>query len=154
MKTYFSQLLVIVALALLASVASAQPFVFKDMQGHAQRLQDYRGKWVLVNFWATWCPPCREEIPDLVSLHDAHKKTDLVVIGVALESTEKSVKEFVAKQHVSYPLVIGDYDLADQIGDVQVLPTSYLFNPQGELVSYQEGKVTRESVEFYIKSKK
>ena len=124
------------------------------MQGNEQRLQDYRGKWVLVNFWATWCPPCLEEVPDLVSLHEAHKKTDLVVIGVALDSSEKSVREFVAKRHVSYSVVLGDYDMAKQVGEVEVLPTSYLYNPQGELVSYQEGLLTRSSIESYIKNKK
>ncbi|MDD5059150.1 MAG: TlpA disulfide reductase family protein [Sideroxydans sp.] len=143
-----------VVLLFCAAAASAQSFAFTDMQGKPQRLQDYRGKWVLVNFWATWCPPCLEEIPDLVSLHEAHKKTDLVVIGVALDSTDKSVKEFVAKHPVSYPLVIGDYDMAAQVGEVEVLPTSYLYNPQGELVSFQEGMLTRSSVEAYIKNKK
>jgi thiol-disulfide isomerase/thioredoxin len=137
-----------------AGTASAQPFVFKDMQGQAQRLQDYRGKWVLINFWATWCAPCLEEVPDLVSLYEAHKRIDLVVIGVALDSTEKSVKEFVAKRNVSYPVVVGNYDLAAQVGDVGVLPTSYLYNPQGELVSFQEGLVSRKSIEAYIKNKK
>ncbi len=151
---FFLGLMGVVTLLLTASAVSAQPFVFKDMQGNTQRLQDYRGKWVLVNFWATWCPPCLEEVPDLVSLHEAHKKTDLVVIGVALDSTEKSVREFVAKRHVSYPIVLGDYDLAAQVGEVEALPTSYMYNPQGELVSYQQGMVTRSSVESYIKSKR
>jgi len=98
--------------------------------------------------------PCLEEIPDLVSLHEAHKKIDLVVIGVALDSSEKSVREFVAKRHVSYSVVLGDYDMAKQVGEVEVLPTSYLYNPQGELVSYQEGLLTRSSIESYIKNKK
>jgi thiol-disulfide isomerase/thioredoxin len=135
------------------ATASAESFVFKDMQGHEQRLQDYRGKWVLVNFWATWCPPCLEEIPDLVKLHEAHSNKDLVVIGVALDSTKESVVEFVAKKKISYPIVIGDYDLAAQVGEVNALPTSYLYDPAGKLVSYQEGKVTRASVESYIKNK-
>jgi thiol-disulfide isomerase/thioredoxin len=146
--------ILLAALLLLAACgAAAQGFVFKDMQGQAQRLSDYRGKWVLVNFWATWCPPCLEEIPDLVALHEAHKKTDLVVIGVALDSARESVVEFVAKRQVSYPVVLGDYALAEQVGEVNALPTSYLFDPAGKLVSYQEGMVTRESVESYIKSK-
>jgi thiol-disulfide isomerase/thioredoxin len=148
------RLVLLAALLLLsAGGAAAQGFVFKDMQGQAQRLSDYRGKWVLVNFWATWCPPCLQEIPDLVALHEAHKKTDLVVIGVALDSTGESVVDFVAKKHVSYPVVLGDYELAEQVGEVNALPTSYLFDPTGKLVSYQEGMVTRESVESYIKSK-
>jgi thiol-disulfide isomerase/thioredoxin len=154
-------LLGVMALLLPAVSAAEQPFVFKDIQGHEQRLQDYRGKWVLVNFWATWCPPCRAEVPDLIALHDAHKKTDLVVIGVALEGeeisqsdAEKSVKEFVAKRHISYPVVVGDYDLAAQVGKVEALPTSYMYNPQGKKVSYQEGMVTRRNVESYLARKK
>jgi len=150
--SYFLRLLG-VALLFLAGAASAQSFVFKDMQGHEQRLQDYRGKWVLVNFWATWCPPCLEEIPDLIALYDAHKATDLVVIGVALDSTKESVVEFVAKKKITYPIVFGDYDLAGQVGEVEALPTSYLFDPTGKLLSYQQGMVTRGSVESYIKSK-
>jgi thiol-disulfide isomerase/thioredoxin len=140
-------------LMLFAGISSADTFVFKDLQGHEQRLQDYRGKWVLVNFWATWCPPCLEEIPDLVALHEAHKNSDLVVIGVALDSTKESVVEFTAKKKISYPIVFGDYDMAAQVGEVEALPTSYLFDPKGKLVSYQQGGVTRSSVESYIKSK-
>lgn len=147
-------ILFVAVLLLTAGTAAAQGFVFKDMQGQAQRLSDYRGKWVLVNFWATWCPPCLAEVPDLVELHEAHRKSDLVVIGVALESSEKSVKQFIDKKHVSYPIVVGDYDLAAQVGEVEALPTSYLFDPTGKLVSYQEGMVTRSSIESYIKNKK
>lgn len=145
--------LAVVVLLLAAGSATAQGFVFKDMQGQAQRLSDYRGKWVLVNFWATWCPPCLEEIPDLIALHEAHKNTDLVVIGVALDSDKDSVVEFVAKKRVSYPIVYGDYALASQVGEVEALPTSFLYDPAGKLVSYQEGVVTRASVESYIKGK-
>lgn len=140
-------------LLLAAGSAVAQGFVFKDMQGQAQRLSDYRGKWVLVNFWATWCPPCLEEIPDLIALHEAHKNSDLVVIGVALDSDRDSVVEFIAKKRVSYPIVYGDYTMAAQVGEVEALPTSFLFDPAGKLVSYQEGMVTRSSVESYIKGK-
>lgn len=131
----------------------AQPFVFQDIQGKAQRLSDYRGKWVLVNFWASWCPPCLEEIPDLVELHEAHQHKDLVVIGIALDSSEKSVRQFVSRFAISYPVVISDYNHAAQVGEVSVLPTSYLYDPKGELVSYQEGLLTRGSVESYIKNR-
>ncbi len=140
-------------LLLVAGAASAGSFSFEDLQGNRQRLQDYRGKWVLVNFWATWCPPCLEEIPDLIALHEAHRKSDLVVIGVALDSTKESVVEFVAKRKISYPIVFGNYDLAGQVGEVEALPTSYMYDPTGKLVSYQEGMVTRASVESYIKRK-
>jgi thiol-disulfide isomerase/thioredoxin len=145
--------LLLAALLFSAGAAFAESFVFKDLQGHEQRLPDYRGKWVLVNFWATWCPPCLEEIPDLVALHEAHKGSDLAVIGVALDSSRESVVEFVARKKISYPIVLGNYELARQVGEVEALPTSYLFDPTGKLVSYQQGMVTRNNVESYIKSK-
>jgi len=107
-----------VILSLAAGSAGAQGFVFKDMQGQTQRLSDYRGKWVLVNFWATWCPPCLEEIPDLIALHEAHRKTNLVVIGVALDSDRDSVVEFVAKKRVSYPVDIVPLRSGGQAGEL------------------------------------
>ena len=138
---------------LLAGSAAAKDFVFKDMQGQVQRLSDYRGKWVLVNFWATWCPPCMVEVPDLIALHDAHKDKDLVVIGVSLDSTKVAVKKFVAKYHITYPVVVGDYKLAEQVGEIDALPTSYLFDPNGKAVVAHTGIVTQASLEEYIRSK-
>lgn len=147
------RLLLALFCVVLTAPAMGEGFAFTDLKGKAQRLSDYKGKWVLVNFWATWCPPCLEEIPDLVDLHESHKRKDLVVIGVALDSTEKSVREFVKRFSITYPVAVSDYDQAAQVGEVNVLPTSYLFNPDGELVSYQEGMLTRSSVESYIKSR-
>ncbi len=139
---------------LLASVnVAAENFAFKDMQGKEQRLSDYKGKWVLVNFWATWCPPCLEEIPDLVDMHNAHKASDLVVIGVVMSSSLDSVKSFAEQLDISYPIVIGTSKIVAQIGKVEALPTSYLYDPTGKLVSYQAGIVTREAIESYIRSK-
>jgi thiol-disulfide isomerase/thioredoxin len=125
-----------------------------DAAGTEYPLEKWRGRIMVINFWATWCPPCLAEIPELVALHDAHKDSDLVVVGVALDSTRASVSEFAAKSGISYPLVLGDRKMARQIGVVEVLPTSYLYAPDGELVSYQAGEVTRASVESYIREKR
>jgi peroxiredoxin len=153
MKNY--RALLLLCLSLLAVTASAKDFSFKDTQGNTQRLVDYRGKWVLVNFWATWCPPCQQETPDLVALHNAHKNSDLVVIGVALDSKRPAVAEFVAKHAISYPIVIGSYTMAEyEVGPVEALPTSYLYDPTGKLVSFQEGMVTRDEIETYLLLKK
>jgi thiol-disulfide isomerase/thioredoxin len=143
-----------VLLLVAALPAGAAGFTLQDMSGKTHKLADYRGKWVLVNFWATWCPPCLSEIPELIALHAAHKDRDLVVIGVALDSTRASVAEFAGKSGIGYPLVLGDRRMAAQIGAVEVLPTSYLYAPNGELVSHQAGEVTRAGVETYIKNKK
>ncbi|MFA6061139.1 MAG: TlpA disulfide reductase family protein [Gallionella sp.] len=135
--------------------ALAEDFVLQDMQGKTQRLSDYRGKWVLVNFWATWCPPCLNELPELDALHKAHKDKDLVVIGIAMEyASAKVVSNFLKKHNLSYPIVLGNSKIQRQIGDIEVLPTSYLYSPTGEKVSYQAGEVTREMIESYIRGKK
>jgi hypothetical protein len=76
-----------------------------------------------------------------------------VVIGVALDSSKESVAEFIAKKKIAYPMVFGDYNMAEQVGEVEALPTSYLYDPTGKLVSYQQGMVSKASVESYIKSK-
>lgn len=132
-------------------VSQAADFVLEDLQGRTHRLSDYRGKWVLVNYWATWCPPCLAEIPELNSLQNAHK--DIVVIGIAMDySSAKQVADFVKKHAIPYPIVLGNRKVVAQIGELDVLPTSYLYSPAGEQVSAQAGEVSRESVETYIKS--
>ena len=135
--------------------AAAHEFTLKDTQGHVHHLTDYRGKWVLVNFWATWCAPCLEELPELAALHNAHKDSDLIVIGVAMEyPSAKVVQDFLKANPLPYPIVLGDYKIAKQIGAVNALPTSYLFDQTGKPVSTQSGTVTRKSVEDFIGSRK
>jgi len=137
-----------------SSLGHATDFVLEDIQGKVHRLTDYRGKWVVVNFWATWCPPCLREIPELASLHSAHKDKDLVVIGIALQSgSSDKVASFAREHGINYPVVLGDFKMAKKIGAVDVLPASFLYNPGGEQVSYQAGEVTREIIEAYIKNK-
>jgi thiol-disulfide isomerase/thioredoxin len=148
-------MLLAACLSLFVQCAAANDFILRDIQGHVHHLSDYRGKWVLVNFWATWCAPCLEEIPELVALHKAHKDTDLIVIGIAMEyPSTQVVLDFLKTQPLPYPVVLGDYKIAKQIGAVQALPTSYLFDQTGKLVSSQSGTVTRAGVEEFIRSRK
>lgn len=142
-------------LLLFAAGAAAHEFTLKDMQGRVHHLSDYRGKWVLVNFWATWCAPCLEELPELTALYKAHKDADLIVIGVAMEyPSTKVVLDFLKTNPLPYPVVMGDYKIAKQIGPVHALPTSYMFDQTGKLASSQSGTVTRKSVEEFISSRK
>ena len=144
-------LLALSLLLLVASPLRAAEFSLTDTTGKVHKLSQYKGKWVLVNFWATWCPPCLEEIPDLVDLHE-NKKNNLMVLGVAMDyRSGEQVRDFAEKMLVSYPVILGDRKLAAQIGPVEGLPTTYLYNPQGKLVAHQVGAITRDGVESFIR---
>lgn len=140
-------------LALSVSWAQADGFKVTDTTGKTHTLAGYKGKWVLVNYWATWCPPCLQEIPDLIALHE-NKKNNLVVIGVALDfRNAQQVTDFAEGLMVNYPIVLGNSQVVNQIGPVQGLPTTYLYNPDGKMVAQQVGAITRAAVESYITSK-
>jgi thiol-disulfide isomerase/thioredoxin len=141
----------VLMLGMLAGQAAA--FEIVDSNGKTLRLADYQGKWVLVNYWATWCPPCLNEIPDLIELH-GNRKNNLVVIGVALSYRDpKQVLNFADTLGVNYPIVLGNEKTVRQIGPQQGLPTTYLFSPQGKMVAQQVGPITREAVEKFIASR-
>jgi thiol-disulfide isomerase/thioredoxin len=140
-------------LAFMALGAQAADFKVTDTQGKTHTLSGYKGKWVLVNYWATWCPPCQEEIPDLIALYE-NKKNNLVVIGIAMDYNDpKQVTAFADSMLMSYPIVLGNAKVAGQIGPVQGLPTTYLFNPEGKMVAQQVGAITQAVVESFIGSK-
>ena len=140
-------------LALMVSAAQAADFKVTDTNGKTHSLSGYKGKWVLVNYWATWCPPCLEEIPDLIALHE-NKKNNLVVIGVAMDyRNAQQVTDFAEGLLVEYPIVLGNPQIVSQIGPVQGLPTTYLYSPDGKMVAQQVGAITRESVESFIAKK-
>jgi thiol-disulfide isomerase/thioredoxin len=144
----------ILTLLLCLLAVQAQAFTLVDSKGKSHSLAQYKGKWVLVNFWATWCPPCLEEIPDLVALHE-NKKNKLVVLGVAMDYKDpKQVLQYADQMMVSYPIILGDQKMAAQIGAIPGLPTTYLYNPEGKVVAYNVGALTKDAVERYITAKK
>ena len=135
-----------------ATVAETPSFTLLDLHGKKHRLADYRGKWVLVNYWATWCPPCLEEIPELEIFHNNHKDSDAVVLGVNMEDISlDKLRAFVATQFISYPILRSRPESRTPLGSIAGLPTSYLVSPQGKVVARQVGPVTAQLLEDYLK---
>ncbi len=134
--------------------AVADDFTLNDINGKSHNLSDYKGKWVIVNYWATWCPPCLEEIPELVDFHELHKDKDAIVLGLNYEDVSpKYLKEFVDQYFISYPVLHADPGTADYWGPVNGLPTTIIISPEGEMVMKQVGRVDRKFLDDAIKTK-
>ncbi|MFO7603777.1 MAG: TlpA disulfide reductase family protein [Gammaproteobacteria bacterium] len=131
----------------------AVEFSLKDLNGKIHKLSDYRGKWVVVNFWATWCPPCLDEIPELIEFHQAHQATTAVVLGINHEQPDlEYLKEFVDQAFVNYPVLLTQGDEKLPFGNLRGLPTTVLVSPQGVPVVKRTGVVTRQDLEQAIQS--
>jgi len=144
----------IAALMFSLCLLPANAFDLKDTAGQSQRLADLKGKWVVVNFWATWCAPCVKEIPDIAAF--AREQGDKVrVLGLALDwDDEKQVKAFARKVGHTYPLVLGN-DASEKIfGKVKGLPTTIVYDPNGKIAYQKTGTVTRELLGRIVKGEK
>ena len=153
MKSRLLQLLSIVAVLYCANL-QAQPvqLSLSDLSGKTHTLKDYAGKWVVVNYWATWCPPCLDELPELVEFHDKYKDKDAVVLGINHEEVNTAyLKQFVEQYFISYPILRGKPGSRTPFGPIYGLPTTFLVSPTGEVVASKTGGVTLQDLEDSIK---
>jgi thiol-disulfide isomerase/thioredoxin len=138
------------ALAALGGAIDALAFNLTDTQGKRQRLADFKGRWVVVNFWATWCVPCIQEIPEIAAFH--REREAVVVIGVALDAEDAAkTKRFAAKVGHDYPLVLSNDAVEKQLGSVKALPTTRVYDPAGKMVYDRTGRVDRKLLENLTK---
>jgi thiol-disulfide isomerase/thioredoxin len=160
MKKFLAGLTAVMCMTLSAAAGAAEAinFKFTDRTGKPLQLSDYKGKWVLVNFWAPWCPRCITEFPDLNTL-DARE--DFAVVSIALDygTDEAAVHNLVNRHKLNFPIVIGgsrrDPDsAARQIGPVDFYPTSYLYSPNGEMVMFIPGRFSPPKLLAYMDSHK
>jgi len=148
----FIKLFSFVILFLWIGAVSAATFMLADLDGKEHKLSDEKGKWIIINYWATWCPPCVEEIPELIFFHDKHKSKDAVVWGVNFEDvSENKVKAFLEDYMVSYPILLAEPDSRSYFGPIQGLPTTYFISPNGKLVHTRVGQVSIEYIESIMK---
>jgi thiol-disulfide isomerase/thioredoxin len=127
-------------------------FTLQKLGGGAVSVSDFRGEWVVVNYWATWCKPCVKEMPELSELHDQNE--ELTVLGLAYEDLDDSdFDAFLQKTPVSYPILKVDvYDPPQPFGAPRVLPTTIILDREGRAVKGFLGPVTREDIENYLDS--
>ncbi len=135
-----------------ASRKAAPDFELKDMNGKTIRLSDYRGQVVLLNFWATWCGPCKIEIPWFVEFQRNYKDRGFTVIGVSVdEDGWEAVRPFLASRQVNYPVVVSTVEVEQKYGGVEALPVSFLIDRDGRIADTHVGLVTKKTYEDEIR---
>ena len=135
--------------------AEAKPanlnFTFKDIQGKPFSLSDYKGKVVLLDFWATWCPPCRKEIPAFIELYNGYRSRGFVMIGVSMDDSPSDVKRFAKQLKMNYPILMGAGrdDLKPAFGEFP-LPTAFVIARDGTICAQHDGLTAKEQFEREI----
>ena len=155
---YTNKLLLLAAVVLFAPAAilgqNSPPtqLTLKDIKGRNLRLSDYRGKVVLINFWATWCPPCRKEIPDLIKLQRDYGRRSLQVIGVTYPPQKLAeVRRFVKRAKVNYPVCLGTKQTKLLFTSSESLPMTIVIGTDGRIRDIIEGILLPEEIEQKIK---
>jgi thiol-disulfide isomerase/thioredoxin len=133
----------------------APAFTLETVDGKKVSLSDFKGKGVIINFWATWCPPCRQEIPDMIELQKAYAGK-FTFIGIAVNDMPEKVAAYVKEKGINYPVAMGndkvviDYGKFLEGGQLRGIPTSFVINPKGEIVTAFVGARDKHAFESMI----
>ncbi|MFL5409733.1 MAG: peroxiredoxin family protein [Myxococcales bacterium] len=129
------------ALVVAAMLAAAPPLALSDTSGAKHRLSDYRGKAVLVNFWATWCEPCREELPSLERLRASLASKPFAVLAVQMGGSPRTARDIVQELGLRFPVLLDSDSSVTKAWEVSVLPTTFLIAPDGSVAAKHVGEV-------------
>ncbi len=130
----------------------APDFSLKDVNGNTVHLSDFKGKVVVLNFWATWCPPCRKELPDFAELQSELGGKGVQFIGIALDDDGLSkVKPFVASAKIPYPILLPDASLVKNYGEMNVIPVTFLIDRKGVIRTHYVGMRRKDVLEDMVK---
>jgi peroxiredoxin len=129
----------------------APDFALKDITGQTVKLSDYHGKVVLLNFWATWCEPCQEEIPWFIDFQQSLKDRNFAVLGVSMDDDGwDSVKPFLEHNKINYRVVIGTEELSNKFGGIDALPTTFILDREGRIAAAHVGLVSKKTYQHDI----
>jgi thiol-disulfide isomerase/thioredoxin len=142
------------------NASSSYDIPLNSIDDSQHKLSEYigHGKWVVLNIWGTRCPPCREEMPELVLFHDSHKNNDGIVVGIAIDfpsygyANKNEVTAFADDYLIEFPVLLSDSTITEKIGlgRLEALPSTYLFDPDGKVVGMQVGAITKKILEDFI----
>jgi cytochrome c biogenesis protein CcmG, thiol:disulfide interchange protein DsbE len=131
--------------------ASALPDLsWTDLNGNWVHTSDYKGKVLLVNFWAAWCTPCTEEVPQFISLQQKYGPQGLQILGISIDDSDQELRSFYRKQAMNYPVVAGDQKTGDAFGGILGLPTTLIYDKSGRLRGKQEGSTNFQTLEQQV----
>ncbi len=159
MNSLFRSLFAAGLLALLAVTGAASvvgqtvpDLKFKDLSGQEVSLAALKGKVVIVDFWATWCGPCLQEIPGYIEMQKKHGPEGLVIVGISLDKKNPAeVKKFAEARGMNYPVVIGSFDDVDAFGGFNVIPTTFLVGRDGKILHEKSGAMEHDKYEALVK---
>jgi peroxiredoxin len=126
----------------------APDFELVSLDGRKVKLSDFRGKAVVLNFWATWCAPCKIEMPWFVDLQNHYGNDGLAIVGVAMDDSDpQKIAQFASEMGVNYPVLLGTNKVSEAYGDVEYLPTTFYINRQGRIVGKVAGLIGKAEIE-------
>jgi peroxiredoxin len=130
---------------------TAPAFTLTDLSGKSVSLSDFKGKVLILDFWATWCPPCKKEIPDFIELQKQYGSQGVQIVGIALDQPDK-VKAFVQQNGINYPVLMGNEAITVKYGGIDGIPTTFVIDKKGKIINRFEGYRPRNVFEGEIKN--
>ncbi|MDH7514383.1 MAG: TlpA disulfide reductase family protein [Bacteroidota bacterium] len=151
---WFSLLLVLPMLLFGGDGKKAPNFSLQTAEGKRIELAKLKGKVVVVNFWATWCGPCKAEIPSFVKIYQKYRRKGVEIVGISLDEKGWAVvKPFIEKYRITYPVVLDDGSVADAYGGIRAIPTTFIIDRKGNIVDTHVGYLSEEAFESKIRAR-